>query len=75
MEKIGLKVDKVGAKTRMGQNPESGGSGSDFELDLHWVSIETVSIFIEKVPISTLSTLRSIFSTTRILNLIKPGAK
>ena len=71
----GLKVDKVGAKSSMRQKPGSGGSGPDFEVDLHWVSIETVSIFIEKIPISTLSTLRSIFSATRILNLIKPGAK
>ena len=72
MEKIGLKVDKVGAKTRMGQNPESGGSGPDFELDLHWVSIETVSIFIEKVPIST---LRPPISGTSLPNPLKPGAK
>ena len=59
----------------MRQKPGSGGSGPDFEVDLHWVSIETVSIIIEKVSISTLTSLRPPISGTSLPNPLKPGAK
>ena len=74
-EIIGLKVDKVGAKSSMRQKPGSGGSGTDFELGLHWIPIEIVSIFIEKVVISTLSTLRPRISGTSLPNPLKPDEK
>ena len=75
MEKIDLKVDKIVVNFRMGQKPGSGGSGTDFELGLHWIPIEIVSIFIEKVVISTLSTLRPRISGTSLPNPLKPDEK